>query len=54
VALVMAGALSPDDRQAVLRSVALNEKALVDYREFRIDTDEFLQRLKPLSPPVLP
>lgn len=53
-ARVVAGALSPADRQAVLEWVALNEGALVDYWEFRIDTDEFLQRLKPLSPAILP
>lgn len=53
-ARVIAGALSPDDRQAVLQWIALNREALVDYWGFRIDTDEFLQRLKPLSPPILP
>ena len=54
VARVIAGALPPADRQVVLRWIALNEEALVDYWEFRIDTDEFLRRLKPLSPPILP
>lgn len=53
-ARVVAGALSPADRQAVFLWIALNEDALVAYWEFRIDTDEFLQRLKPLSPPILP
>jgi hypothetical protein len=51
---VVAGRLSPADRQAVFQWIALNEQALVDYWEFRIDTDEFLQRLKPLSPPIQP
>lgn len=54
MARVIAGALSPSDRQAVFDWIALNEEVLVDYWEFRIDTDEFLQRLKPLSPPILP
>ena len=53
-ARVVAGALSPADRQAVFQWITLNEDALVAYWEFRIDTDEFLQRLKPLSPPILP
>ena len=47
-------ALSPPDRQAVFRWIAMNQDALVDYWEFRIYTDEFLQRLKPLSPPIPP
>ena len=53
-ARVIAGMLSPADRQAVFNWIALNAEALVDYWEFQIDTDEFLQRLKPLSPPILP
>jgi hypothetical protein len=28
--------------------VRLNEAALIDYSDFRIDTDEFLQRLRRL------
>jgi hypothetical protein len=51
---VVAGTLSPADRQAVFQWVALNKEALVDYWVFHIDTDEFLQRLKPLSPPLHP
>ena len=51
---VAGGTLSPADRQAVFQWIVLNEEALVDYWEFRIDTDEFLQRLKPLSPPIPP
>jgi hypothetical protein len=51
---VVAGTLPPADRQAVFQWIALNEEALVDYWEFRIDTDELLQRLKPLSPPISP
>lgn len=51
---VIAGALAPADRQAILGWIALNEEALVDYWEFRIDTDEFLRLLRPLSPPILP
>lgn len=51
---VAGGTLSPSDRQAVFQWIALNDQALVDYWEFRIDADEFLQRLKPLSPPIPP
>jgi hypothetical protein len=51
---VVAGTLSAADRQAVFQWIALNEETLVDYWEFRVDTDEFLQRLKPLSPPIQP
>jgi len=49
---VIAGTLSPADRQAIFQWIAINEEALVDYWEFEIDTDEFLQRLTPLSPPI--
>lgn len=48
------GHLSVQDMQAVSDWVRLNEGALVDYWEFRIDTGEFLQRLQPLAPPILP
>ncbi len=48
------GMLSPADRQAIFQWIATNEAALVDYWEFRIDTDEFLQRLKPISPAIPP
>jgi hypothetical protein len=51
---VVGGTLSPADRQAILQWIAINEEALVDYWEFQIDTDEFLQRLTPLSPPIPP
>jgi hypothetical protein len=51
---IIAGTLLPADRQAVLQWISLNEAALVDYWDFRIDTDEFLQRLRPLSPPIPP
>lgn len=51
---VIAGTLSPADRQAIFQWLAINEAALVDYWDFRIDTDEFLQRLRPISPPILP
>ena len=42
------------DLQAVSDWVERNEAVLVDYWDFRIDTDELLQRLQPLSPPVPP
>jgi hypothetical protein len=51
---VVGGRLPPADAQAVFRWIAMNEAALVDYWDFRIDTDEFLRRLQPLSPPILP
>ena len=46
--LVVGQALSPTDQQVVFRWVALNETALVDYWEGRIDTAELLQRLQGL------
>jgi hypothetical protein len=49
-----AGTLSPADLRTVSEWIRLNEAVLVDYWDFRIDTDEFLQRLKPLSPPIPP
>jgi hypothetical protein len=51
---VIAGTLSPADRQAIFQWIAMNEAALIDYWDFRIDTDEFLQRLQPISPPIPP
>jgi hypothetical protein len=51
---VIAGTLSPADRHAIFQWIAMNEAALVDYWDFRIDTDEFLQRLQPISPPIPP
>src|SRR6516225_3689239 len=50
---LVAGYLSGSDLQAVSDWVKRNEAVLVDYWDFRIDTDELLQRLQPLSPPVL-
>jgi len=51
---LVAGYLSGADLQAVSDWVMRNEAVLVDYWDFRIDTDELLQRLQPLSPPVPP
>ena len=51
---LIAGQLSPVDFQAVSDWIRLNEAALVGYWDFTIDTDEFLQRLQPLSPPIPP
>jgi hypothetical protein len=51
---VIAGTLLPVDRQAIFQWLAMNEAALVDYWEFRIDADEFLQRLQPIWPPIPP
>jgi hypothetical protein len=44
----LSGQLPPPDLHAVSAWIRLNEAALVDYWEFRIDTDELLQRLRPL------
>lgn len=46
------GHLSAQDMQAVSDWGRLNEAALVDYWEFRIDPDGFLQRLQKPCPPV--
>ncbi|HKM70799.1 MAG TPA: hypothetical protein VKG22_06105 [Stellaceae bacterium] len=53
---VIAGHLSPDDRQAVFEWVSLNNAALVGYWEGRIDTIEMGQLLKRLAsqPPGAP
>ena len=51
---LVAGQLSPADMQAVSDWIRLNEAAIVDYWYFRIDTDEFLQRMRPLLPPIPP
>jgi hypothetical protein len=51
---VIAGTLSTADRQAIFRWIAMNAATLVEYWDFRIDTDEFLQRLRPISPPIPP
>jgi hypothetical protein len=44
----LSGNLSPADLQAVGAWIQLNEVVLVDYWEFRLDTDELLQRLQRL------
>ena len=53
---VIAGHLSPDDRQAVFEWVSLSNAALVGYWEGRIDTIEMGQLLKRLAsqPPGAP
>src|SRR5438477_3426365 len=45
---LIAGPLSPDDRQAVFEWVSLNANALVEYWEGRIDTIQLGQALKPI------
>ena len=45
---LIAGQLSPDDRQAVFEWVALNADALVEYWEGRIDTVQLGRALKQL------
>jgi len=50
---IIAGDLSPDDRQAVFEWVSLNTAALMAYWEGRIDTidlGQLLQRLPPRLP----
>jgi hypothetical protein len=44
---VLEGVLTPADRQAVFRWIALNEATLIDYWNRTIDTVELVQRLKP-------
>jgi hypothetical protein len=51
---VIAGTLSPSDRQVVFQWIAMNQAALIDYWDFLIYTDEFLQRQQPISPPISP
>jgi hypothetical protein len=51
---LVAGRLAPADLRAVSDWIRLNEAALVDYWDFPMDTDEFLQRLQPLSPAIAP
>src|SRR5215471_3772442 len=53
-ARVIAGTLPLADRQAIFQWIEINEATLIDYWEFQIDTDEFLRRLKPISPPIPP
>jgi hypothetical protein len=45
---LIAGQLSPDDRQAAFEWVSLNADALVEYWEGRIDTIQLGQALKPI------
>lgn len=45
------GQLSTDDWSDVVRWIGLNETVLLEYWNFAIDTDEFLQRLVPLPQP---
>jgi hypothetical protein len=51
---VAAGHLAPGDFDAVSRWIVLNEAVLVAYWEGTIGTVELVQRLRPLSPAVLP
>jgi hypothetical protein len=48
---VLAGVLSPTDRQAIFRWITLNELTLIDYWNRTIDTVELIQRLKSLPNP---
>ena len=47
---LVSGHLSSADFAAVSDWIRLNETAIVDYWNFQIDTDEFLQRLQQLPP----
>jgi hypothetical protein len=51
---LIVGQLPVADMQAVSDWIRLNEAAIIDYWYFRIDTDEFLARMQPLSPPIPP
>jgi hypothetical protein len=51
---LIAGYISPIDARAVERWIALNEDAIVDYWTSAISTAEMLQRIQPISPPILP
>lgn len=51
---VVAGRLSATDLRAVSDWIRLNEAVLLDYWDGRIYTDELLQRLQRLSPPIPP
>jgi hypothetical protein len=50
---LVTGQLSAADFQAVSDWIRLNEARLVTYWDSLIDTAELIQRLRPLSPPVL-
>ena len=45
---VVAGRLSGDDQRAVTEWIALNAQAVIDYWDDKLDTDQFLESLKPL------
>jgi hypothetical protein len=45
---VVAGHLSRDDLRAVAEWIALNAQAVIDYWDDKLDTDQFLESLKPL------
>jgi hypothetical protein len=46
---VVAGRLGSDDQRVVAEWIALNARAIIDYWDQKLDTDEFLPRLKRLS-----
>lgn len=46
---VMAGAVPPELLHRLRRFITRNRQVLTDYWEYRIDTDELRQRLKPIS-----
>ncbi len=45
---VIAGVLSTPDRQKVFKWISINEAALIDYWDGRIDTVDLIQQLKML------
>ena len=45
---VIAGRLASDDLHAIAEWIALNAEAIVDYRDDKLDTDQFLERLQRL------
>jgi hypothetical protein len=51
---VIAGQLSTADLQAVVRWIALNEKAVLDHWNGHTDGVQLGRQLRPLSPPIPP
>ena len=45
---VVAGRLSGDDQRAVAEWIALNDQAVIDFWDDKLDTDQFLESLKKL------
>jgi len=46
---VVAGEIAPDLLRQVRQFITRNEQVLLDYWDYRIDTDELRQRLRPIG-----